>query len=125
MTCRWRLSDTYHAIAYSQDSVIQLSAAALLHNAAAVELQAAGGADGHTHRLLRDSLLQRSLIILWHVLKAVNGDHIPERPANNGSVGRCLTAFCSAALSFSGTSSKRSIEIFLRDRQARVVLLGG
>ena len=83
--------------------MVQVSAALAVNNAAAVELQAPRGTDGHRDRLHGDSLLQSRLIILWHVLVPINGHHIPEAPAaddqERGSLMCRDTAGCSVTFS--------------------------
>lgn len=50
--------------------------AALGHHTGGVELQIVG-ADGHADGLLAHRLLQRCLVVLWHILVAVNGHDVP------------------------------------------------
>mmetsp|Transcript_967 Transcript_967/g.2645 ORF Transcript_967/g.2645 Transcript_967/m.2645 type:complete len:391 (-) Transcript_967:608-1780(-) len=61
------------AIAHHQHTMVQL-VAALIDNAARVELHGGGRADAHTDRLARRSL-EQVVLAVGHVLEAVNGHH--------------------------------------------------
>mmetsp|Transcript_15277 Transcript_15277/g.40294 ORF Transcript_15277/g.40294 Transcript_15277/m.40294 type:complete len:300 (+) Transcript_15277:1029-1928(+) len=64
------------AIAHHQHTMVQLSAAGLISkHAAHVQLEGLlVSLDGHAHGLMRHGRLEGSLIVLWHILKAINGE---------------------------------------------------